>query len=220
MQAAITGSNTLSCNWPPSAAIDTVTFSGLCLVKDHETGMRFGFGSNNGGVANLIANTLTIDGITGQAVHYTPTGTASVINHQYVGCWFYADDYIFLLDNGGAGTLRGIQINGSYLTGAAIRSVYAAGAMSELHIVGNRISTDVVAGGRYGLDIGDGVNVISDVVIADNRILVGGSTAGAVQIAANVTPMHFGGGVIRGKDAAIAGTLSRARVVTDYAFSA
>ena len=57
-------------------------------------------------------------------------------------------------------------------------------------------------------------------VIADNRILVGGSTAGAVQIAANVTPMHFGGGVIRGKDAAIAGTLSRARVVTDYAFSA
>ena len=93
--------------------------------------MRFGFGSNNGGVSNLIANGLTIDGITGQAVHYTPTGTASVINHQYVGCWFYADDYIFLLDNGGAGTLRGIQINGSYLTGAAIRSVYAAGAMSE-----------------------------------------------------------------------------------------
>lgn len=205
--------------WLNTAAIDTVTFSGLCLVKDHETGMRFGFGSNNGTVANLIANGLTIDGITGQSLHYTPGGTASVINHQYVGCWFSGIDYIAILDNTGAGTLRGIQIDGCYLTGGTVRSIIASGVMSELYITSNRISTDVTAGGRYGLDIGDGVNAITDVNIEGNRIQVGASTAGAAQIAANVSPMHFGGGIVRGVRPVINGTLSNARVVTDYAFA-
>lgn len=206
--------------WVNTVGIDTVTFSGLCLIKDHETGMRFGFGANTGTLANLVANGLFVDGITGQALHYTPGGTAVIQNHQYIGCWFSADDYICILDNSGAGTLRGIQINGSYLTGAAVRSVIASGVMSELYITNNRISTDVVAGGRYGLDIGDGVNAISDVNIEGNRILVGASTAGAAQIAANVTPMHFGGGIVRGVRPVINGTLSSARVVTDYAFLA
>lgn len=171
-----------------TVGIDTVTFSGLCLVKDHETGIRFGFGNDNGGVANVIANGLIVDAITGQSVHYSPTYTAGVPpasasrseNHQYNGCWFSGNDYIFLIDNSGAATVRGIQIVGSYLSGGGTRSITVGGVVTELVINGNRITCDANAAGKVALDIGDGSNAVTDVTITGNRIAVAGSSADAV----------------------------------------
>lgn len=160
--------------------IDTVWFSGGCLIKDHETGIRFGISNDNGGVGNLLANNLVIDGVTGASVHMTPGGTAEVINHQYVGCWFVGLDYNFLIDNSGGGTLYGIQIDGCYLTGANIRAVFAYGEVDELVITGNRITFDGNTAGTVAVDIGDDANAVTDVVIVGNRIAVGGSTADAV----------------------------------------
>lgn len=166
--------------WQNTAAIDTVDFAGLSLVKDHATGMRFGFGSNNGSVANLAASGLRVDGVSGPAVHYTPTGTSVIQNHQYGTCWFYGADYGFLLDNSGAGTLRGIQVMGSYLTGGAIRLVSVGGVVSELDFIGNRCTCDATASGRVAFDIGDGSNAVTDLGIVGNRIGVSSASCDAV----------------------------------------
>ena len=189
--------------WKNTVGIDTVTFSGLCLVKDHETGIRFGFGNDNGGVSNLTANGLYVDGITGQTVHYATGGTAVTQNHQYTGSWFSGDDYIFLIDNSGAGTVTGIQVVGSYLTGGATRLVTVGGVVNELAFVGNRMTCDANAAGKVALDIGDGSAAVTDVTITGNRIAVGGSSADAVvRMNAAVDSFAIVGNVLRrGADA-------------------
>lgn len=216
--------NSFGIRFNNAGAIDTVWIGGSgTLIKDHIRGITKSTGA--GAISNVTVVGIHIDGISGagSACVYIDAPAGSTVGTWIFGdCWFggtpstYADYGFFVTENGGAVT--GIQIDHSYFTNIDTCCIYIGTGVDDVSITNNRVNGSAITSG------GDSAIVIAgtsaDVRIEGNYVVVNSSAFATVSIAAGASPMHFGGGILRGKRAQIAGTLSSARVVDDHAYAA
>lgn len=204
------GSTSFGIDFVNAGAWDTVEVIGG-LIKDHSVGIRKTAGA--GLVSNVLIQGVKLDGNANYGIQVQPPTSSACTTWQILGCWISAGNRGVWVDETGGGTLAGVQVSDTYITGPDDGGIIIGAGVDETLITGNRINAAATNfSTTYGIDIGGASGTITDVIVMGNWIKVGGSASGAMRISSAADPVTSAANQFRGVNDTFGGSTGTSRV--------